>query len=156
MTFADAVRSCLDAEEWRTSDEVREALAAKGEEATPKQVHACLLNMLYAGFVEADRPADAPNRYRLARVGEIVSDRDRYAAYLKAFPDGWFTLADLGRIMGVTPNTASRHVRRALGEGVLERRRTGSLHEFRRVRRCSRDSSHARCAEARRSPGGTS
>jgi Fic family protein len=64
---------------------------------------------------------DADDEYRLADPDPEPYGVRRHREYLDAAPDGWFTAIDLGRIMGVTRQSTSRHLAMLAKEGKLER-----------------------------------
>lgn len=131
-TFASRVRSVMDPGRWMTASEVHSALAGREPGVTYRQVRASLQNMSRMGFVEADRPADAPDRYRLVRP-DVVSDVDRHAQYVAAFPDRVFTAHEVAVRMGVLDDAARLHILRAVREGVLVKVRAGREVRFRRA-----------------------
>jgi DNA-binding transcriptional ArsR family regulator len=94
--------------------------------------------MAESGIVEAERPPDAPNRYRLLREPACGGDPEGpcrpHSEYVAAFPEGWFTAGDLARGLGSSRQAARRHARRAVADGVLESRRSGREAEYRRRR----------------------
>ena len=125
----------MDPGRWMTADEVRSALAEREPDATYRQVRMCLQNMRIMGFVEADRPADAPDRYRLVRT-DVVSDVDRHEQYAAAYPEGReFTAHEVAVRMGVRDDAAKLHLWRAVREGVLVKVREGREVRFRRAER---------------------
>lgn len=131
-TFASRVRAVMDPGRWMTADEVHSALVQREPDATYRQVRMCLQNMSHMGFVEADRPADAPDRYRLVRT-DVVSDVDRHAMYVAAFPDREFTAHEVAVRMGVRDDAAKLHLWRAVREGELVKVRAGREVRFRRA-----------------------
>ena len=132
-TFASRVRAVMDPGRWMTASEVHSALAEREPDATYRQVRMCLQNMKNMGFVEADRPADAPDRYRLVRT-DVVSDVDRHAMYAAAYPVGRdFTAHEVAVRMGVRDDAARCHIRRAVWEGVLVKVHAGREVHFRRA-----------------------
>lgn len=131
-TFASRVRAAMDPGRWMTASEVHSALAGREPDATYRQVRTALRNMSHVGFVEADRPADAPDRYRLVRA-DVVSDVDRHAQYVAAFPDGVFTAREVAVRMGVLDDAARLHILRAVREGVLVKVPRGREVHFRRA-----------------------
>lgn len=122
----------MDPGRWMTADEVHSALAEREPDATYRQVRMCLQNMSHMGFVEADRPADAPDRYRLVRA-DVVSDVDRHAQYAAVFPDGEFTAHEIAAVMGVHDDAARLHLWRAVREGELVKVHAGREIHFRRA-----------------------
>ena len=132
MTFAARVRSVMDPGRWMTASEVHSALAGREPGVTYRQVRMSLQNMKQMGFVEADRPADAPDRYRLVRP-DVVSDVDRHAQYVAAFPDRVFTAHEVAVRMGVLDDAARLHILRAVREGVLVKVPSGREVHFRRA-----------------------
>ena len=132
-TFASRVRAAMDPGRWMTASEVHSALAEREPDATYRQVRMCLQNMSHMGFVEADRPADAPDRYRLVRA-DVVSDVDRHAMYAAAYPEGReFTAHEVAVRMGVRDDAAKLHLWRAVREGELVKVRAGREVHFRRA-----------------------
>lgn len=131
-TFASRVRSVMDPGRWMTASEVHSALAGREPGVAYRQVRTALQNMSHMGFVEADRPADAPDRYRLVRA-DVVSDVDRHARYVAAFPDGEFTAREVAVRMGVLDDAARLHILRAVREGVLVKVPSGREVHFRRA-----------------------
>lgn len=131
-TFASRVRSVMDPGRWMTASEVYSALAGREPDVAYRQVRMSLQNMSRMGFVEADRPADAPDRYRLVRP-DVVSDVDRHAQYVAAFPDRVFTAHEVAVRMGVLDDAARLHILRAVREGVLVKVRAGREVRFRRA-----------------------
>jgi hypothetical protein len=116
-----------------TASEVHSALAEREPDATYRQVRTALQNMSHVGFVEADRPADAPDRYRLIRT-DVVSDVDRHAQYAAAYPEGReFTAHEVAVRMGVRDDAAKLHLWRAVREGALVKVHAGREVHFRRA-----------------------
>ena len=123
----------MDPGRWMTADEVHSALAEREPDATYRQVRTALQNMSHVGFVEADRPADAPDRYRLVRA-DVVSDVDRHAQYVAVFPVGReFAAHEVAVLMGVRDDAAKLHLWRAVREGVLVKVPRGREVHFRRA-----------------------
>lgn len=132
-TFASRVRAVMDPGRWMTASEVHSALAGREPGVTYRQVRTALQNMSHVGFVEADRPADAPDRYRLVRA-DVVSDVDRHAQYVAAYPVGReFTAHEVAVRMGVRDDAAKLHLWRAVREGVLVKVPSGREVHFRRA-----------------------
>lgn len=131
-TFASRVRAVMEPGRWMTASEVHSALAEREPDVAYRQVRMSLQNMTHMGFVEADRPADAPDRYRLVRTG-VVSDVDRHAQYVQAFPDREFTAHEVAVVMGVHDEAAKLHIWRAVREGVLVKVPFGREIHFRRA-----------------------
>ena len=132
-TFASRVRAVMDPGRWMTASEVHSALVEREPDATYRQVRTALQNMSHVGVVEADRPADAPDRYRLIRA-DVVSDVDRHAQYVAAYPVGReFTAHEVAVRMGVRDDAAKLHLWRAVREGVLVKVPSGREVHFRRA-----------------------
>ena len=132
-TFASRVRAVMEPGRWMTASEVHSALSEREPGVAYKQVRMSLQNMSHMGFVEADRPADAPDRYRLVRA-DVVSDVDRHAQYAAAYPVGReFTAHEVAVRMGVRDDAAKLHLWRAVREGELVKVREGREVRFRRA-----------------------
>ena len=119
----DVQRVLADDGGWMTDREVCAVLDAGAESPVRGgAVHACLRNLADRGRIERRRPVDAPDAYRL--LGEPTegrpSDRRRHEQYVEAFPDGAFSALELAGAMRVSRQVATRHIRRAVEEGVLE------------------------------------
>ena len=132
-TFASRVRAVMEPGRWMTASEVHSALSEREPGVAYRQVRMSLQNMSHMGFVEADRPADAPDRYRLIRT-DVVSDVDRHAQYAAAYPEGReFTAHEVAVRMGVRDDAARLHLWRAVREGELVKVREGREVRFRRA-----------------------
>ncbi len=138
MTLTYEVKRVLaDDGGWMTVRQVCAVLDRGREEPVRGgKVHACLRSLADRGRVERICHADADAEYRL--VGEPTSrkfiDDARHRAYLAAVPDGEFTARDLARAMRVTRQVASRHLARAVEDGVVERVGENRRTVYRRAR----------------------
>jgi len=70
-------------------------------------------------------------RYELAGFGELVADPSRAAMLLSLMDGSSRPASELAGIAGVTPQTASSHLRRLVEGGLLVLERLGRHHYFR-------------------------
>ena len=133
----DVKRVLADDGGWMTVRQVCAVLDRGREEPVRGgKVHACLRVLADRGRVETIRHADADAEYRL--VGEPTCkpfvDHARHRAYIDAIPDGEFSARDLARAMRVTRQVASRHLARAVEDGVVERIGENRRTRYRKVK----------------------
>ena len=137
MTLAYEVKRVLaDDGGWMTARQVCAVLDRGREEPVRGgKVSACLRCLADRGRAERICHADADTEYRL--LGEPTCkpfvDNARHREYIKAMPDGEFSARDLAGAMRVTRQVASRHLARAVEDGVVERIGENRRTVYRRV-----------------------